>query len=166
MKVFIIAAITADGLIGRNDGHSADWTGSADKKVFVRLTKDAGVMVMGARTFHTINRALPDRLTIVYTHHPANMAIPGVETTDKLPKDLLSELEERGFTQLAVCGGSTIYRQFLEAGVVNELYLTVVPKLFGQGVSLFEESVDTDLELLSSEELDGGAVLLHYHVLA
>lgn len=162
MRVFIIAAVTADGFIGRGSTHSADWTGKADKKVFVELTKQAGVMVMGSRTFATINRALPGRLSIVYTRSPEKINVEGVEVTDRSPAELIKELEGRGFSEVAICGGSTIYRQFLTSGVVTDIYLTVVPKLFGQGLSLFDAEVDTNLSLESSELLEDGAVLLHY----
>src|SRR5262245_4335105 len=131
MKVFMIAAITADGFIGRSSGHSADWTGGADKKLFVGLTKEAGVMVMGSRTFATIGRALPGRRNIVYTSQPDKIQAGGVETTSEAPAELIKRLEGEGAAGLAVCGGATIYDLFIRAGVVDELYLTVVPVLFG-----------------------------------
>ncbi len=54
MKVSLLAAITADGFIGRDATHLADWTGKEDKKMFIELTKEAGTIVMGSRTFATI----------------------------------------------------------------------------------------------------------------
>lgn len=164
MKTFIIAAVTADGFIGRNSTHSADWTGSEDKKVFVRLTKEAGVMVMGSRTFATIGRALPGRRTIVYTHNPASITAEGVETTSESPADLVSRLEREGAPAVAICGGAAIYSLFMQAGVVDELYLTVSPLLFGQGLPLFDQPLDTGLALLESTPLDNGSVLLHYAI--
>lgn len=164
MKTFIIAAITADGFIGRDNGHTADWTGSADKKVFVRLTKEAGVIVMGSRTFATIGRALPERRTIVYTTHPESITAPDVEATTEPPADLLTRLEREGATAVAICGGASIYDLFVRAGLAQELYLTVTPRLFGQGLGLFEDSLDITLTLLDSTPLDENAVLLHYAI--
>jgi dihydrofolate reductase len=51
MKVFLIAAVTADGFIGRDASHLADWTSPEDKKLFRKLTTEAGVVVMGSKTF-------------------------------------------------------------------------------------------------------------------
>lgn len=164
MKVFIIAAVTADGFIARNPGHLADWTGKEDKKIFVRLTKEAGVMVMGSRTFATIGRALPGRRTIVYTSNPRTITAEGVETTDETPAKLAQRLKNEGVKALAVCGGTTIYDLFIGAGLVDELYLTIVPVLFGRGVSLFSKEQDTRLSLLDSQQLNAGSVLLHYAV--
>jgi dihydrofolate reductase len=164
MKVFIVAALTADGFIGRDSGHTADWTGTEDKKVFVRLTKEAGTMIMGSRTFATIGRALPGRRTIVYTSKPEQITAEGVETTNQEPKKLLARLERGGVNAVAICGGASIYALFMQAGVVDELYLTYVPVLFGTGVPLFSQELNASLELAEETKLADGSVLLHYIV--
>nr|AIA17398.1 Dihydrofolate reductase [uncultured bacterium] len=164
MKVFIIAALTADGFIGRDSGHTADWTGKEDKKVFTRLTKEAGTIVMGSRTFATIGRALPERRNIVYTSRPSEINVEGVETTSEAPAELIARLEKEGATAVAICGGAAIYHLFMSAGVVDELYITYVPVLFGKGVGLFSDELDVQLELQESEALGDGALLVHYIV--
>lgn len=162
MKVFIIAAVTADGFIGRNSGHSADWTGGEDKKVFVRLTKEAGTMVMGSRTFATIGRALPGRRNIVLTSRPEEIKVEGVEATAETPEELVKRLANEGVKTLAVCGGAGIYSAFMQAGLIDELYLTYVPVVFGQGITLFNSELDAKLELKEQTKLSDGAILLHY----
>lgn len=164
MKVFMIASLTADGFIGKTADHLADWTSREDKQLFVRLTKEAGVMVMGARTFATIGRALPERETIVYTTHPETITVEGVETTTEAPADLVARLERQGTSGIAICGGAVIYTMFMAAGVVDELYLTVEPVLFGQGVPLFASGLDVPLTLLDTSKLNDNTVLLHYAV--
>lgn len=166
MKVFIIAAMTADGFIGRDATHLADWTSKEDKQLFVRLTKEAGVIVMGSSTFATIGRALPGRRMIVYTTKPDLIDAEGVEVTDKPPEKLIAQLEKEGAGGVAVCGGASIYDLFVRSGIINELYLTVEPKLFGVGVPLFANQLDTDLSLLETEKLNEHTVLLHYRVMS
>jgi dihydrofolate reductase len=166
MKVVLIAALTADGFIARHGTHSADWTSKEDKQLFVRLTKEAGVMIMGSRTFSTIGRALPGRRTIVYTTKPDSIKVADVETTQLSPRDLIRQLQDQGLHGAAICGGSQIYDLFLRAGVVDELYVTVEPKLFGQGVPLFTQPLDVNLSLISTEKLGSNAILLHYQILA
>nr|AIA16737.1 RibD C-terminal domain protein [uncultured bacterium] len=164
MKVFLIAAVTADGYIARHGDHAADWTSKEDKQVFVRLTKEAGVMVMGSRTFATINRALPERRTVVYSSKPDHITVPGIEVTNEAPGDLVRRLEKEGANGLAVCGGATIYDLFMQAGVVDELYLTVEPVTFGRGITLFNTPLDLSLKLLETEQLGSNSVLLHYQI--
>src|SRR6185436_20244233 len=100
-----IAMMTADGLIARHDHHAALWSSKEDKQFFSKRTKEAGVIVMGAKTFATMGKPLPGRLNIVYTPDPILME--GVETTTLPPPELLASLEKRGFKEVAICGGST-----------------------------------------------------------
>ena len=164
MKTVIIVATTADGVIGKHSDHFANWTGKADKRVFVHVTKELGVVVFGLNTYNTFKRGLPGRRTIVYTSNPEEIQEAGIETTAEAPAELVARLEREGAAGLAVCGGSSIYTQFMEAGVVDELYITVVSRVFGTGVRLFNADMDHHLRLLSAEQLDDQAVLLHYAV--
>lgn len=165
MKVFIIAAISADGYIAKGANDLADWTSAEDKKLFVKLTKQAGVMVMGATTLATIGRALPGRRTIVYTTHPEDINIDGVEPTAEDPKLLLDRLEKTGANAVAICGGRSIYTLFMRENLVDEIYLTVEPTVFGAGIGLFSAGLDAKLSLIESTKLNKDAVLLHYQVI-
>ncbi len=165
MNVFIIAAVTADGFIGRHKDHLADWTSPEDKKLFVELTKEAGTVVVGSRTFATIGRALPGRKIIVLSSKPAPTVIEGVEYTSESPLEIVARLAVAGEPTLGIIGGASVYHQFMAAGIVNEIYLTVEPKLFGQGVTLFNGELDTNLELIKSWPLNASAFVLHYRVL-
>ena len=71
MHVFVIAAVSEDGLIGKDAGHvSTDWTSEEDKQWFWDRTKQAGAMVMGSTTFFATRKPgypLPDRRNYVLT---------------------------------------------------------------------------------------------------
>lgn len=163
MKVFIIAAMSANGFIARHrEDLSTDWTSKEDRKLFVQLTKQAGVMVMGGATYRTIGRPLPGRRNIVYSRSPIDQE--GVETTSETPAELVKRLASEGHTQLAVCGGAAIYDMFLQAGVVTELYLTIEPILFAAGIPLLKGGTDKDLQLLEYKQLNDNAILVHYEV--
>ena len=163
MKTFLIAAVTADGFIARNSSHLASWTSKEDKQFFVEKTKKAGVVVMGLNTFKTMGKALPGRQNIVYA--PPGTALEGVEITQDDPKTLLAKLEQKGFKEVAICGGATIYTMFMEAGLVDKLYLTIEPILFGSGIHLFNKELDKKLELQSMQKLNEQSVLLEYNVI-
>ena len=149
MKTFIIAALTTDGFIAKDEKHSAYWTSKADKARFVKLTKEAGVVVMGSTTYTTLPRPLKERVNIVYSR---SKTFEGVEMTQKPPRQLLAELEERGFKSVAICGGSHIYTMFMKAGVVDTLYLTIEPHIFGKGITLFNEEMTYQLDLKSVQQ--------------
>ncbi|MES2223839.1 MAG: dihydrofolate reductase family protein [Patescibacteria group bacterium] len=163
IKVFILAAQTADGFIAKDKSHSPfDWTSKEDKDRFVTLSKRAGVVVLGASTFKTFPKPLKDRLNIVYSR---SETFEGAETTSLPPAELIKSLEERGFKEVAISGGSQIYTMFLEAGVVDTIYLTIEPILFGTGISVFNKDLDVKLELVSEEKTEGGTLMLEYKIL-
>jgi len=167
MRIFMIAAVTADGFIGRDAEHEADWTNKEDKRTFVELTKEAGTMIFGSTTYKTIGRALPDRRMIVMTSQPDNQpAVEGVEFTNESPKNLVERLEKEGVTAVAICGGAKIYTAFMQAGLIQEVYLTVEPILFGTGVALFSSDLDQRLELINSKPLNQHTLLQHYRVMS
>lgn len=163
IHAYIIAAMTADGCIAREVKHAALWTGKEDKKRFVEITKRTGVVIMGLNTFQTLNKPLKDRLNIVYS--PEKIEVEGVETTTKEPRELLAELDNRGIKEVAICGGSQIYTMFMKSGMIDRLYLTIEPLLFGSGLRLFKEDLDYKLELKEVVKTDSGALLLEYKVI-
>ncbi len=169
IKTYIIVAQTADGKIARNRNHEASWTSRADKKHFIEMTKKSGVMIMGLNTFKTFPSPLKDRLHVVYSDEEnANQNdIPGVvEYTKDTPEILLKKLEERGFKEIAICGGSTIYTMFIKSGLVQKVYITIEPILFGEGMSIFNQSLYIKIKLNSVKTVnEENVVLLEYDVL-
>ena len=163
IKVFIIAAVSADGFIAKDTQHSPMyWSSKADKKRFVELTKRAGVVVMGSSTYKTIGQPLKERVNIVYSK---NHSFEGIEVTQKSPIELITDLETRGFKEVAICGGSQIYTMFMKAGVVDTLYLTVEPILFGKGITIFNDDLHYKLVLQNSQVSEStGTLLAEYKV--
>ena len=174
MNCFIIAALTTDGFIGRDIVHnSTRWTSKEDAIWFAKKSKKAGIVVMGRATYETIGKPLSDRITIIYSRNAVETRL--VKNQSKLeknqvyytqdkPKELLSMLEQLGFGEVAISGGSSIYTMFIQAGVVDRLYLTIEPILFGDGVKLFNQSVKLSLQLLSTKQLSEQTLLLEYTV--
>jgi dihydrofolate reductase len=170
MKVILIAALSADGLLARDaNDFSMDWTSPEDMKLFVRLTKEAGVMVMGSRTFQTTvdaGRKLPGRKMVVYTSKESmeHQRADATEFTTEPPAALLERLKSEGYSSVAVCGGAAIYDMFLREGLVDELYLTYEPVLFGAGITLAQSSFELRLKLLKTQQLNEHACMMHYEV--
>lgn len=167
MKVILIAAISADGFIGRDSSHTADWTSKDDKKLFITVTKESGVMIMGSNTFKTIGKALPGRKTIIYSTKPEQFKeIEGdIEVTAEPATELIERLAKQGYDSVTICGGAQIYGQFLKAKLITEVFLTVEPVLFGSGVPLSLGADLTKLKLIDSQNLNQDSILLHYQVI-
>lgn len=165
MKLILIMAMTADGKIGRNSAHFPDWTCSEDKRMFKRISQQAGVVIMGSRTFDTIGRALPGRLNVVLTRRPEHYTgTQNLVFWSQSPRALLNELTSKGYATAVLAGGATINSLFVREKLIDELLLTIAPKLFGQGLSLFAEPLDLDLALKHVRCLENENVLLTYGI--
>lgn len=168
MKTVLMMAITLDGKIAKTSNHPANWTSKADKKIFVSETKKAGVIVMGLTTYQTIGRPLPGRLNVVMDFEPEKYeGIPGeLEYTKSQPKELLKELADRGFNTVILGGGASINGLFLKENLIDELWLTIEPKIFGEGLSLFSGAdMNLDIELIESKKLDDNVLWVRYKVI-
>lgn len=185
-KTFIISAVSADGFIAQDqDQTSTTWTSREDFKWFQKKTKQAGVCVMGRSTWDTIGRLLPSRINIVMTRNPENVTAFDAEkvadlaetiqagtaleantlyVTSESPATVVELLEKASQPEIAICGGSSVYTQFLSAGLVDEVYLTIEPVFFGTGVPLFNAKLEQALELQAVENLSPQTLLLTYAV--
>jgi dihydrofolate reductase len=65
--ITIIAAVAANGVIGRDDG--LPWRLPGEQARVKRLTM-GHVLLMGRRTYESIGRPLPGRITVVVTRQP------------------------------------------------------------------------------------------------
>ena len=165
MKLILVMAATADGMIARDSRELIDWTGKADKAYFVSQTKKAGVMIMGSTTFDTIGRALPGRKSIVMTRDKTRKSdSPDLVFTDAGPEEILEDLESQGYDTAALIGGSLINGIFMEKDLIDEVHLTMVPRFFGKGLPLFGRPVDAGLSLKEVRQMPDGGVILIYQV--
>jgi dihydrofolate reductase len=165
MKLTLMMAITADGLIARDTAHFPDWTCSADKKLFKRLTQQTGVVIFGSRTYDTIGRPLPGRLNVILTRHPERYRpSESLRFHSDTPERLVDQLTREGYGEAILAGGSVINTLFIKSRLVDELLLTISPKLFGQGLTLFTERLDLDLKLIHAEQMEPDTLLIRYAV--
>ena len=169
MLVTMMMVMTADGFIAKNTNqNSTDWTSSADTAIFVKRTKEAGVIIMGLTTYKTIGRPLPGRLNLIMTREPEKeSSIPDkLEYTNTQPAELLKELDIRGFKEVILGGGTTINSLFLKAGLVDEIQITIEPLLFGGGLTLFKDlDLNQKLELIEMKDLGSNVINLKYKLL-
>ena len=159
--------MTVDGFIARDSGTDAELVSAYAPLFFEDTTQLIGTVIVGSNTFSLLKEPFPGRLTIVMSSVPQpERNISGiVEFHSGELKDLLAELETRGLHEVAVVGGSQLNASFLVDNLIDELYVIVAPRLFGQGISLASNyDLETELRLLEERQLGSDAVLLHYEV--
>jgi dihydrofolate reductase len=165
IKVIMMMAMTADGKIAKDKTQFADWTSREDKKLFVEISKACGVIMMGENTFNTFPNPLKERLNVVFTGDLNKPEIPGVKWVSGEPSLVLDDLEKMGYKEALLGGGSFLNSLFLEKKLISEIVLTIEPKIFGSGLSLFNRDLDANLKLLEFKNLNENTLMVRYQVL-
>lgn len=166
MEVILIAAITTDGFIGRaRDDRSFDWTSKADKEFYVKQIKAADAIIMGAKTFQTFKRHPRGSRWEIYTRCPEKFvnkkpAVIQASGTNESPQALLARLKKEGLKKIIIAGGASIYTLFMEAGLVDKIYLTLEPIFFGDGIKVFSKTIEKKLKLIGIKSLSKETTLL------
>ncbi len=165
MKIIMMMAMTMDGKIAKNSNHFPDWTSREDKKLFWKISKKHRAVIMGDKTFFTFPGPLKNRLNVVFTLEKNSKPIEGVKWVTGEPEKVLEELESMGYKSALLGGGSYINGLFLKHKLIDEIMVTVEPKIFGEGLGLFRGNFDVDLKLINYEKINEDSIVLRYKVI-
>lgn len=169
-KVYV--AVSLDGYIARKNG-SIDWLSDIPNPEgsdfgFSEFINSIDAIVMGRKTFEQVLTfgewpyskpvfvlsnslsSLPDNLT------------GKAEIINGDPYSIIDKLNSRGFMNLYIDGGNTI-QEFISSRLIDELIITTVPVLLGEGIPLFGNNIqDQWFDYSGTEVLNNMLVKNHY----
>ena len=123
MSVILIAAVGANGVIGRDN--DLPWRIREDLQHFKALTL-GHTLVMGRKTYDSIGRPLPGRPNIVVSR--GSNALPdGVDVASDVEEAVAvarRRAAECGADEIMIIGGETLYSALLPRA--DRLYLTLI----------------------------------------
>lgn len=121
----LIAAVARNGVIGTDN--TLPWHLPEDLKRFRALTTGHHI-IMGRRTYESINRLLPGRTTVIVTRNPAYQ-VPGA----LMARSLQHAVELCGGDREAfLIGGAELFQDGLRLG--DRIYLTEIDAEFAGDV--------------------------------
>jgi dihydrofolate reductase len=143
-----------------------------DANPYDAFIADVGVLAMGATTYEWVQRhdegwAYGDRPTWVFSHrelHPIDGA-----TLRFARGDVTSEhrrmLAQADGKNVWVVGGGDLAGQFMDAGLLDEIWLTVTPVTLGRGAPLLPRRHPNPMTLISAVPAPNGTfVHLRYRL--
>ena len=167
--IAVFAAVSLDGYLATTDD-DLGWLEAAgdptDDHGFDDLVESVDAVAMGRRTWdHIADVAdLPyrGRPLFVFTHRPPDAPRPGVTFWERTPGDAVEAWASMGYRRVYVDGGAVV-SSFLVADLVDDLTVTVVPILLGDGRPLFHPADQQQrLELVTATPFASGLVTLRY----
>jgi dihydrofolate reductase len=164
-KVFVDMAVSLDGFISGPNGEDwglHDWYfaepdehNAPSHQVIDELLQTIGAMIMGKKVFGTQPDGFdtPYKVSHFVLTHEARDSVSRDGVTFAFVSDgIESALEQArtaaGDKDICIAGGADTVQQYLKAGLVDEIHLHVVSKIFGGGTRLFDHlgSKPIDLE--------------------
>jgi dihydrofolate reductase len=182
-KTQYYCAATLDGFIAESDD-TLDWLlkyegsfeGDAEpiKGGYDRYYEGVGALVMGSVTYEFVLEHLEEW---PYAGKPAwvlttrDLPVPEGEGVDvrfadakveDLHEEMIAAAAERN---LWVVGGGNVASQFADEGLLDELLVTVVPVVLGEGKPLFDRRLPGGpIQLTGTTTFDSGMVELRYEI--
>jgi len=178
MKASVYIATSLDGFIARaND--ALDWlpTGEGENAGeedygYQEFMDSVDYLVMGRSTYNVVlgfggEWPYGEKRIVVLSSRPVE--IPAgisatVEWMSGPPDEIVRRLSERGVNHLYIDGGQTIQR-FLAKGLIQQLIITRVPVLIGDGIPLFGPLPhDVKLQHIETRSFANGLVQSRYEI--
>ena len=169
-KVILYVAVSADGYIARENG-DVDWLdayhGDFGYKEFMSRID---TVVMGYGTFEkSLSFGDPDifkgHAYYIFTRNHTDVTHDDVEFVTEEPREFMERLKNTSGKDIWLMGGGQLVRSFLEADLVDEIMIFMIPTILGSGIPLFPPPArQLELTLINTESYEEGVTLLHYEV--
>lgn len=174
-KVQLYIAISLDGKIAKPDG-DVKWLENSPNPEksdfgFGEFISGVDTVIMGNKTYQEIlgfDIPFPytDQKCYVFTRNKNLTEDENVQYVSGDVAGFVKDLRSReGGTNIWLVGGGQINHKLLEAGLVDELLVFVMPIILGEGIPFVTKTLpDKYLTLESSKTYPGGAVELRYSI--
>ncbi|MBW3546179.1 MAG: dihydrofolate reductase [Bacteroidetes bacterium] len=129
----IIVARANNGVIGKDNG--LIWHMPRDLRFFKETTTGHYVL-MGRKSYEAVGKPLPNRLNIIITRN-SDYAAENCLVLHSL-QEALELASQQKQQEVFILGGGEIYRQALDKGWVDRIYLTEIKESF-EGDTYFPE---------------------------
>lgn len=168
-RVFI--ACSLDGFIAGPDD-DLSWlptSDGADDYGYGAFIADVGALLMGRRTYEVVigfpgEWSFGERPVLVATSRALSSAQPTVRAVAGPVATLVEDAHTAAGGRDVYLDGGNLIRQALDAGLIDEITITVVPVVLGQGLPLFSGCAQRHaLDCVRVHQASGGLVQITYH---
>lgn len=169
-KVIMYIAASVDGYIAASDG-DLSFLSIVEKEGedygYGTFIATVDTVVLGKNTYDKL-------LSMGYPFPHADKEAYIITRTERATKgttnfytgdvvDLVLHLKEQEGKTIFIDGGAFVVNRLLQHGLIDELYLSYIPVLLGDGIVLFKQGNPFQhLELQTAKSFETGLVQLHY----
>ncbi|MEK9182918.1 MAG: dihydrofolate reductase [Patescibacteria group bacterium] len=164
-RFIAFVASSIDGRISLVKKSLPNWTSQEDWRFFQKSLARVDAVIVGRNTYQAAVARLRKRSTFVLSSRVKKARRSGTVTFVNPARVNFVDFF-KDYKTVAVLGGGAVYRFMLEKGLLDEIFITVEPLIFGRGKTMFVGGTRTaQLRLLSMKRLNRvGTILLHYQI--
>ncbi|QUM86845.1 MULTISPECIES: dihydrofolate reductase family protein [unclassified Moritella] len=171
-NVILYIATSLDGYIARMD-HDISWLSNVEVKDedygYQQFFNDVSAVIMGNSSFQVIKDfgdwPYTNKQCFVASHSPDIVPNDNVTfITD--PAATIKQLKASDEGNIWLLGGANLADSLLRLDLVDELILSTIPILLGNGIRLFNAPLpELGVTLLSSQSYPSGLIQTHYKII-
>ena len=160
-------AVSLDGFIARKD-NDLDWMPESVGKEISAMHELPGVLLAGLNTYNMIFERwggwpYKSKKTFVVSHYDTNVTEKkNVTFLTDMPLRAVNELKSSSETDIQVIGGGKFITSLIEASLLDEITLYIVPVMLGDGIRFIGKTFGSKWELTQNKILDNQVVCLTY----
>lgn len=171
-KVILFIAASLDGFIAKADGDISFLSAveqPGEDYGYANFLESVDTVILGRKTYDKIRSmfgglAYGERNVFVLTRSP-QPANDKVTFYSGSLVDLLSNLKSTNGRNIFCDGGAETVRRFLQEDLFDEIVVSIIPVLLGDGIRLFSEGFpEKKLQFVDAKSFEKGLVQLHYLV--
>jgi len=170
-KISVYIAMSIDGYIARENG-DLDWlenipSNSNEDYGFKDFMNSVDVLILGRNTYDVVSKfdkwPYKEKRVIVISKRLKNTRKEAELFSGDIHQ-LIYKLHIEGIKHIYVDGGITISK-FLNAKMVDQIIITVIPIILGNGIRLFNPIIaEQNCNLISTQSYSNGLVQLRYEL--
>lgn len=171
-KVILYIATSLDGYIAQPDD-DLSFLDIVQKEGedygYVNFMNEIDTIVVGRKTFDWVMNQVSEFapapiITYVITKTPQPSKKNILFYNNKLD-ELIERLKNEPGKNIFINGGAQLVAELLKSKLIDEIILSIIPILVGNGIKLFDDGrPEQRLELVSSQNFESGLVQIHYKV--
>jgi dihydrofolate reductase len=168
VKYFVASSL--DNYISRKDG-GVDWLFMDQDYGMKEFFASVDVAVMGRKTYDKALELSPNGLSFpgmkayVFSHLMSKSKQVNIEVVSEPPETWVKSIRATQGKDIWLVGGGEMVREFLQKRLVNQIGISIHPRLLGDGIPLYAQPYpETELELIRSKQYPSGLVQLFYRL--
>lgn len=168
-KVILYIAMSLDGFIAKEN----DDISFLDSVVvenedygYKEFYQTIDTVIMGRKTYDKVNSLVEEfphkNLKTYIISKSKRESFENTEFYNGDLKDLIDNLKSKEGKNIFVDGGAAIVNLLMEQNLIDEMIVSIIPIILGNGIRLFNQENEKKIKLNDAKQFDSGLVKLHY----